>query len=271
MRKLNCVLNSVPRAATLMALLFAVSTTAETRGATLDLSGWTVVQYDFPEQAAANWVLSGGNTIVTQTVNADASLYLSDFDATNSVIDGQWRVNTTADDDMMGFAFGYQNRGQYYLFDWKKADQLDASSGFAERGMTVKVVNIPGGADPVALDLWPTAGSSRVTPLFHNTTPWESFKTYDFHLEFTPGQFTIGVRDGANVLLNQTINDSTYTTGKFAFYNYSQQDVQYEGFTAAPVAVASAPEPGSLVLFGVGLLCMGIVVARRRRCSVATS
>src|SRR4029077_2776287 len=116
--------------------------------AVINLSPWTVVQYEQFDQPDANWVLSNGNTVATQTVNADASILLSDFDAINTVINGQWRVNTTDDDDFMGFVFGFQGRGQFYLFDWKQADQNDGTFGFAERGMSVKAVNIPGGVDP---------------------------------------------------------------------------------------------------------------------------
>ena len=41
---------------------------------TIDLSSWSELTLDFPGgQAAGNWVLGGGNTSVTQLVNADPS------------------------------------------------------------------------------------------------------------------------------------------------------------------------------------------------------
>src|SRR5262245_3025287 len=88
----------------------------------IDLSSWTVIQYEFNDQPDANWVLSAGNTVASQIVNADASI-LKGGSVANSQIQGSWRVDTSADDDFMGFVFGYQNRGQYYLFDWKQSDQ----------------------------------------------------------------------------------------------------------------------------------------------------
>lgn len=233
--------------------------------AVIDLAPWTVIQYEFNDQPDANWVLSNGNTVATQTVNADASILLSDFDATNTVINGSWRAQTAGDDDFMGFVFGHQGRGQYYLFDWKQADQ-NFGGLFAERGMSVKVVNIPGNADPTFADLWPTVGSPNVISLSHNTVPWADNTLYDFHLEFHPGQFTIEVREGSTVLLSQTISDNTFQSGRFGFYNYSQGPVQYQGFTLdpAPPTPTAVPEPASLTLFALGLLGGAVNYAWRR-------
>lgn len=115
----------------------------------VNLSQWSVVQYDMHEQGPASWVLSNNNTVATQLTNADASILLSDFQLANDRIAGDWRVNTSSDDDLMGFVFGYQDRHHYYLFDWKEFDQSDPA-GFSQRGMSVKVVSTT--SDPQAAD-----------------------------------------------------------------------------------------------------------------------
>jgi hypothetical protein len=143
----------------------------------IDLTPWTVVQYEFNDQPDAVWVLSNNNQTATQTVNADGSYLRSNFLLTDTAIDGTWRVNTTNDDDFMGFVFGEQDSNHYYLFDWKKADQNDATFGFAQVGMTVKLVSRTSG-NMVETDLWPTAGSVNVTPLKHNSILWVSFTDY---------------------------------------------------------------------------------------------
>jgi hypothetical protein len=199
----------------------------------IDLSTWTTVQYEFNFQPDASWDLQPGNTAVLQSINSDASIFLSGFDAAGQSINGTWRCETTNDDDFMGFVFGYQGRGQYYLFDWKKSDQNHA--GFSERGMTLKVVHTPLGTDPVDTDLWPTAGSANVTPLLHNTIPWVTNVTYDFTLLYTPGNIEVTVKQGAVVLEHWNVSDTTYSNGKFGFYNYSQNAVRYEGFTQTDV------------------------------------
>lgn len=203
------------------------------QGTPIDLSNWQTIQYELNFQGDANWALQPGNTAVLQTINSDASIFLSDFDAAGQAIQGKWRCETTNDDDFMGFVFGYQDRGQFYLFDWKKASQTHV--GFAEVGMTLKVVNVPGGADPKDTDLWPSAGSANVAILEHNTIPWVTNVTYDFTLVYTSGNIQITVEQNGNVLESWNVSDTTFPAGKFGFYNYSQNAVRYEGFTQQDV------------------------------------
>ena len=179
-------------------------------------------------------MLSEGNSVATQTVNADASILLSDFALVDDRIEGSWRVDTTSDDDYMGFVFGYQDSQHFYLFDWKQFDQGDAL-GFAERGMSVKVVDAE--SSLTGSDLWPTAGNpGRVSNIFHNTIGWNDLTDYQFSLEFHPGEFTIEIRQGSTVLESISLFDGTYTSGGFGFYNYSQGLVEYTGFTREVLA-----------------------------------
>jgi len=214
-------------------ILLAVTTSAEAQPANtaivpIDLSTWSVVQFELNDQDDANWELSNDNTLVTQTVNADASIFLSDFTLTNDKIEGNFRVNTSDDDDLIGFVFGYQDYQHFYLFDWKQGSQ-DDPFGFAEQGMSVKLVNAD--LELTGPDLWPTEGNGeRINTLFHNQIGWENFTDYKFSLEFRPGEFTITVSEGNIVLDSVTLQDSSYTSGTFGFYNYSQGLVEYRQF-----------------------------------------
>ena len=48
-----------------------------------------------------------------------------ELNLSDAQMEGTWRVNTSNDDDFIGFVFGYQNSQHFYLFDWKQADQND--------------------------------------------------------------------------------------------------------------------------------------------------
>lgn len=199
------------------------------KGETIDLSTWSVVQIEEEIDPDPNWSLSSENTIAIQSANADPSFLLSDFDVDSAKINGTWRVDTSTDDDFMGFAFGYQDAEHFYLFDWKQNTQT-FNGFFAERGMSVKVVNAD--SPLVWNELWTTAGSGdRVKTIFHNTVPWEDYVDYEFELSFQPGVFTITVKQDQQILDSFTLHDTTYTSGKFGFYNYSQSLVRYSGFT----------------------------------------
>ena len=183
-----------------------------------------------------NWEISSDPDSITQQVNANASIYLTNVTLNNERIEGTWQVADTdagGDDDFIGFVFGYQDKQHFYLFDWKKVDQ-NYGGGFAQAGMTVKVVDADSRLS--IYDLWNTSGSAgRVRTLFHNTIPWENFTDYRFALDFRPGQFTITVRREGEILDSVTLTDSTYQTGEFGFYNYSQGQVNYRGFTRASI------------------------------------
>jgi hypothetical protein len=88
---------------------------------------WTIEQYDFPDKAASWQVTS--NTVASQSVNADASILHGGVQSAGNKIQGNFKVTNQGDDDFLGFVFGYQNRGQYYLFDWKQGDQEYRDTG----------------------------------------------------------------------------------------------------------------------------------------------
>ena len=81
--------------------------------------------------------------------------------------------------------------------------------------------------------MWITTGSeNKVTSLYNNNIGYKANTVYNFNLNFTgEGSFNIVVKEGDKILANITINDSTYTSGKFGFYNFSQSMVNYSGFT----------------------------------------
>jgi subtilisin-like proprotein convertase family protein len=200
--------------------------------ALIDLSSWTVVQYGPFGQGPAMWGLSDSNTVAIQTNNADSSILLSSFDLQSDKIQGSWRVETDFDDDFMGFVFGFQDERHFYLFDWKQAEQtVPNGSVLAKRGMTVKAFAADSTLTTSDFYATDSVNTNRVRTLYHNGTPWDDFADYQFELEFVPGHFTITIREGTNVLDTISIDDSTYFTGKFGFYNYSQDHVRYEGFT----------------------------------------
>ena len=196
----------------------------------VDLTTWTNVQYGPFGQPQANWVLQGSNTVV-QTVNADASIFIGPFTLAADQIEGSWRVEAGEDDDFIGFVFGFQDPQHFYLFDWKQAAQVHPSGAVGQQGIAVKVIHAD--SSLMAGDLYATApvNTNRARNLYYNpNVAWVDFTEYQFNLQFFPGQFTITVSQGATVLDRFTITNSTYTSGRFGFYNFSQGPVRYSGF-----------------------------------------
>jgi hypothetical protein len=230
----------------------------------LDLSGWS-------EEGPGGgvWNVAGDNNSVTQSVNSSTpTFFISDDPFINSTFSGSIRVNTAADDDFIGFVFGYQtpfsDNGDnskdmdFILFDWKQAPQ----SGGADEGFQLVRVNgdfsdndlIHGHA---ASAFWDhdsaDADSGEFEVLDSNiggNMGWWDNTTYDFNLTYQSNLIEI-VMDGGQ-FDNQTIFSYTgsFQAGSFGFYNYSQQNVTYAGVGAEDAPI---PEPATVVLFGVGL------------------
>jgi hypothetical protein len=200
----------------------------------VDLSGWTPVNSTATSSGGnADWQVAMDGLSVLQVNNSNPGFFLSDFDVANSVIDGTFTVETTGDDDLMGFVFGYQDLTHFYLFDWKQLTQ-GFCGGTATAGMAVKVVDTD--TDLVCVDLWNTEGvAGQTTKLYSNAIPWADNTEYGFTLDFAPGAFTITIRQGETVLDTIVLADSTFTSGLFGFYNNSQNQVRYTGFTDTQV------------------------------------
>jgi syndecan 4 len=202
-------------------------------------------------------------------VNAAPSIFLSDRELLDTSISGTWLVTEGGDDDFIGFVFAYQNPGQFYLFDWKGGTQDDSSVGHAERGMAVKIVDIPcsgkleAGKPFDGKDLWHTEGVQGKVKLLHHepTEGWAPNKPYQFRLDFHPGNFRIVVKDGERVLYDKTFQDQTHKGGRFGFYNFSQGGVVYKGFTTVRLPGPTGHSFRVVLLIFIPLLLVLILIA----------
>ncbi|RYD35116.1 MAG: hypothetical protein EOP87_07915, partial [Verrucomicrobiaceae bacterium] len=199
--------------------------------APLNLSTWGVQRWP-GSQGAANWVIAPDGLSVEQRVNSAPSALISDQSFLNLRITGSFRVDTTGDDDFMGFIFGYQNNKQFYVFDWKQGAQASLG-GNALRGMCIKRFDAGAGDFTEADFWWSNANRPNMTVLSPpNDIPWVDFQEYRITLDFTPGRIVVEVRlDDGTLLDRMEVNDTTFTGGRFGFYNYSQDRVIYKGFT----------------------------------------
>lgn len=211
------------------------------------LSDWEVIQYELGAQPDANWTFDLGGTRADQSTNADASILLSDIDVADKVIWGQFGSESAP--DFMGFVFGYQDRGHFYLFDWKKTTDSYLSFGAATSGMRLTAFHVPAG-DPGGRDFWASDIAANTTVLQQNGIPWVDGVDYDFSLRFTPGSILIRVWEGTTMLAAWEISDSTYTSGTFGYFINSLQNVRFGQVFAqdiGPVAIDGIDHASDIV------------------------
>lgn len=218
--------------------------------ASLDLSSFSPIQYDdiFNQPSNAVWTLSLDRTAVTQSRNNEPSIFLSDFTISNATVDADFRVSSV-DDDFLGFVFGYQNTGDFYVFDW--------DAHWNRSMMQVSVIN-EGTADPFGIA--PVRSAFNV--LDSEPVPWVNETDYHFSLDFQPGFFDIEITQGDSLIRQFSIADSTFTSGKIGFLTWSLGSVTFSNVEVSE----NVPEPTVLSWFGLGLL-LGARGFIRRKCS----
>gem|GEM_PF-6417920 len=208
------------------------------------LNDWMVRLFAVSNQPAtppASYTFSADGTVATQNVNANPSIYLNSRILRDVIITGQFRVSTADnDDDFIGFAFGYQDDGHYYILDWKQKTQGPTAASLACNtaliGISLKRV---ASNDPpnVCADFWDSAGTEKVvvlSPTTANPVGWKRNVDYTFVLEHSPGSIRVEILENKTRVALIESTDATYSDGKFAFYNYSQLGVTYKGFRFEP-------------------------------------
>lgn len=228
-------------AAWLLAML-SMGTTA----APIDLNTWN----QQGEAENGRWNVSADGSSVLQTINGDPTFFVSDTNYLNTEFDGSFRVNTTSDNDFIGFVFGYQaplgsgaNTQSFdmFLFDWKQGNQGDATEGF-----TLSYINGDVAAnDDTSGAFWgkDAAGNgdtdvNLIGTDFGGDRGWANNTSYDFNLLYQTDRIRIRIDGGE--FLDETIFDvspsdvaglNNFADGRFGFYNLSQANVSYQGFT----------------------------------------
>jgi hypothetical protein len=217
----------------------------------VDLTNWTVNEFA-GSSTSANWQIAADGLSVLQTRNSLPSLFCSDFDASGSKLEGEIFVDTTGDDDFIGFALGYSvgdntnENANWYLIDWKQQTQswsfgtcgsVTGLAGFAISEVT---------GIPVEDEFWSHSDldcneMGGLTELERGINfgdlGWTDQTTYQFRFEVSETEILVYLND----ILEVNITGSFNTTGNFCYYNFSQERVRYSGLTRQTEPPTPAP------------------------------
>jgi Thrombospondin C-terminal region len=209
---------------------------------------------------SADWDVAPDGLSVLQRENSLPSLFCSDFDATGTSLEGEIFVDTTFDDDFIGFALGYNTgdnvdpNASWYLIDWKKSTQTWEFSdcGYTEAtglaGFSISEVT----GIPIEAEFWAHSnlscnqfgGLSEIQRgINYGSVGWVDLLTYQFRFEVSPTQILAYVNDQ----LELNVTGSFNTTGNFCYYNLSQERVRYSGLTSTKETVPPSPAPSESI------------------------
>jgi hypothetical protein len=254
MKKFVCVTLKVARGLAIVAGTSALLASGA-HAAAVDLGLWNDESYPAVAGIGAGvWTVSGDGLSVNQSVNGQPTLFVSDFDVAGLAIEGTVIVNTSSDDDLIGFALGItpgdadpgDHTSDYLLVDWKQGTQgfnfgapscTDGSTSLM--GLAVsRVTGIPtadefwGHFDEDNIGCSPDGEGlielQRATSL--GATGWADNTSYTFRFEFTTTSLKVFVDGVEELNIAGTFND-----GSLAFYNFSQANVTYSAFEIEPL------------------------------------
>lgn len=180
------------------------------------LRDWELVEFPSNHGGSPNWSFSADGLTATQIGNNPPSTLLGDFDAVNKRIEGTWLVDTTGDDDHIGFALGYQNIYQTYVLEWKKNAQ-----GATPRGYSFNLYDLPADGSAGSPDFLGKNTTQGVS-LHSNDAGWISHRLYDYTIDYRPGDIKVSIREEGQLLEEFQITDDRFTGGRFGIFNFSQ-------------------------------------------------
>ncbi len=178
------------------------------------------------------WTLSQDNLTITQTENSGPGVAMTNLPAVGVIIEFELEVQTTDDDDFIGWTVGYESgdhsnpTAEYMVFDWKQFEQ--ECDGWAPTGMAMnRVSGIPdlsGGCSDIG-NFWSHTGAvveeARAATL--GSVGWADNTTYLVELQYDIDRIQVWV-DGT---LEFDVS-GTFPVGNFGFYTLSQP---YDRFT----------------------------------------
>ncbi len=196
---------------------------------------------------SAVWSVSQDGREVVQSKRMDSIAYfLSPQDYIDVSFHGSFGVNTTYDDDFIGFVFGYKGSNDYLLFDWKQADNF-LKRGDAYEGFTLADVH---GAN---INLWDHSGRdiSVLASDYESGKGWEDNTLYSFDLNYTSSNINIAID---NIPIFNV--SGSFAPGRLGLYVYSQEKVEYKDFRIEDYKnINVVPEPSTIIV-----LCMGLIL-----------
>ena len=221
------------------------------------------------QASSGNWVVAGDGNSVLQTINGLPTAFVSPNNFFNTQFQGSFGAANDGDNDWMGFVFGFDadDTTPFYLLDWKQGQQSGSAPGFT-------LAEVSGGLSSIPFSNHNVDAANYDVLATNLGTGWVDNLIYDFTLEYTETLIKVDVSGGTFGTGQTIFNLATTgnTTGRFGFYNNSQSQVTYQGFTqtVAPtfcelnptdpqcVPGTSVPIPAPFSLLAAGLIVLGL-------------
>jgi hypothetical protein len=146
------------------------------------------------------------------------------------------QLTATGTNGAMGLVFGYENRGNFYLLDWRAISQANSLGEFAPAGVRLIHFHMPPAVEaPRFNDFYASTNSPNTTVLITNQLTWTPDRIYDVILRSAASGLSIDIFDGDTQLLAWQLSEWAGPIGWFGHYSHGVESAEY-----GPVTVSGA-------------------------------
>lgn len=206
----------------------------------LNLLEWSA----FGDPLSGDWIPNNDFTEVSQRIHFDGSpsFYLPPYNIVNAKLSGKLKIVGGIDDDHVGFTFGFKEAKDSSLttydcliFDWKKVTQDDGYCIYGcKEGFALYKVN---GEISQRDSSWQYFGAHKgrsdvlkiIDTAYGDGLGWQHETEYFFEMTYTNSKIIIAI-DGTEIFNSE----GCFSNGKFGFYTFSQQSVEFSDFFYEP-------------------------------------
>jgi hypothetical protein len=213
-----------------------------------NLSSWIPVYFDFPNtvEEKGHWYHPGYHA--AQWNNCDPCFLLHPAKSLKWTVKCQFWINSTHDDDFIGFTFGHHDLYHFCTFDWlANWKGENGYNGFTVREFyTTDLGNYWMGDFKSEVSTPPEMtiiDDLHQVPGDNNSYSWKYFLWYDFHMIYDSGTYTITIFNGTHQLWTST--DTITHLGNqpchFGFYDCSLKGAEFRQVEISPTLCRTTP------------------------------
>lgn len=169
------------------------------------------------------WQLVGGILQCANNSN-QPTYFISDEILYDAIIYFEIRVNSTTDDDFIGWVFRFQDPENFYVFDWKQLTQETAPIGRALKRIVDGDFNGDGVPHDDPASIWEGRPEYNHV-MVRDSVGWSDYTWYPCKIEMIGEQLNLYVTDMTTPALQ--VSDPNFTSGRIGPYTYSQPYTQF--------------------------------------------
>lgn len=183
----------------------------------------------------ASWTYNPTNGVFHADGGAAPSLSVLDEAFPGETVHLQ--VTAAETDGAIGVVFGYENRGNFHLLDWRALPRTNSVGEVGPAGLRLVQFHLPPDIQAARFnDFYASTNAARTTVLLTNQLTWIPDRIYDVFLRSSTTGLSIEIFDDTAQLISWHLPEWTGPVGWFGLYSHGAEAAEF-----GPVTITEAP------------------------------